>query len=43
VKLINVALLKNPMNWLIVLLMLVLAGIAGHMLLELAGMEPAQP
>lgn len=37
----NWALLKHPLNWVIVLLMLVLAGIAGHLLLSMAGIEPA--
>ena len=39
-KLVNVGLLKHPMNWVIVLLMLVLAGIGGHLILSLAGFEP---
>lgn len=42
-KLVNTALLRNPMNWLVVLLMLVLAGIAGHLALSLAGVQPANP
>lgn len=37
----NVALLKNPVNWFVILFMLILAGIAGHFLLSLAGLEPA--
>jgi hypothetical protein len=38
---INWNLLKNPINWAIVILMLVLAGIGGHLLLSLLGQEPA--
>lgn len=38
----NWPLMKNPINWLIVLLMLVIAGMAGHLLLSWAGLEPAQ-
>lgn len=39
----NWPLVKNPINWLIVLLMLLIAGMAGHLLLSWAGLEPAQP
>jgi hypothetical protein len=38
---INWPLMKNPLNWLTVLLMVVIAGIAGHFLLSFAGVEPA--
>lgn len=38
---INVKLLSHPMNWLTVFLMLVIAAIAGHKILELAQIEPA--
>jgi len=38
---VNTAILKNPLNWIIVLLMLVLAGIAGHYALSWLGQEPA--
>jgi len=41
VTLLNVPLLKNPLNWVIVILMLVLAGVAGHYIFSLAGLEPA--
>ena len=41
-QIVNVALLKHPMNYLIVFMMLVIAAIAGHELLSLAGMEPVQ-
>lgn len=37
----NFNLLKNPINWAIVILMLVIAGIGGHLLLSLLGVEPA--
>lgn len=37
----NWGLIKNPYNWLVILLMLVLAGMAGHLLLSMAGIEPA--
>lgn len=37
----NFELLKHPMNWIIVLLMLVIAGTAGHLMLSAAGIEPA--
>lgn len=37
----NWSLLKHPLNWVIILLMLVLAGMGGHLLLSYAGIEPA--
>jgi nitrogen regulatory protein PII-like uncharacterized protein len=37
---VNVPLLKNPINWAIVTLMVVIAGIAGHYLLSYAGVTP---
>ncbi len=40
-QLLNLDLLKHPMNWLTVLLMLVLAGIGGHLVLTYFGAEPA--
>ena len=36
---INWKLITHPINWLIVLLMLVIAGTAGHLLLSLFGVE----
>jgi hypothetical protein len=39
--LVNTGLLKNPINWLTVLLMLTIAGIAGHLLLSYFDQEPA--
>jgi hypothetical protein len=40
-QIINVELIKQPLNWAIIFLMVVIASIAGHQLLTLAGMEPA--
>lgn len=37
---VNWELLKHPLNWLIVILMLVIAGSAGHLLLTHIGVEP---
>lgn len=39
---VNTRLLKNPANWVIVLLMLVIAGIAGHLALAYFGVAPAE-
>lgn len=39
----NWGLLKNPLNWVVVILMLVIAGMAGHLILSYFGVEPAQP
>lgn len=36
---INWKLITHPMNWIVVALMLVIAGTAGHMLLSLVGVE----
>lgn len=36
----NWGLLKNPLNWVIVILMLVIAAIAGHLTLSYFGIEP---
>jgi hypothetical protein len=36
----NFDLLKNPLNWAIILLMLIIAGMAGHLALSWAGIEP---
>lgn len=40
--LVNTALLKHPLNWITILLMLTLAGFGGHLLLSYAGIEPAK-
>lgn len=40
-KIVNTGILKNPLNWLIVLLMLILAGTAGHLAMTWFGHEPA--
>ena len=37
---INVALIKQPMNWLVITLMLIIAAAAGHLALSYAGIEP---
>jgi hypothetical protein len=37
---VNTKLLSHPMNWLIILLMLIIAGIFGHLLLSLLDQEP---
>jgi hypothetical protein len=39
-SIINLNFLSHPLNWLIIFLMLVIAAIAGHELLSLAGVEP---
>lgn len=39
---INWQLAKHPMNWVIVLLMLVIAGIAGHLALSFFGVSAAE-
>ena len=39
--LINTKLVSHPMNWIVILLMLIFAGIAGHLLLSMVGIEPA--
>lgn len=40
-KFINLRLLSHPINWLTIILMLVIAGIGGHLLLSLVGVEPS--
>lgn len=37
---INFGLMKHPMNWVIVTLMVVIAGIAGHLALSYFGVSP---
>jgi hypothetical protein len=39
----NWKLIKNPINWLVVFLMLVIAGIGGHLFLMLLGIESSTP
>lgn len=39
-KLVNTDILKHPMNWIIILLMLIIAGAAGHLILTYIGVEP---
>lgn len=38
---INVKLISHPMNWAIIILMLVIAGMGGHLLLSFLEKEPA--
>ena len=40
---VNMGLIKHPMNWVIVTLMLVLAGVAGHLVLGYFGVSAAEP
>lgn len=40
-KLINVELIKHPLNWVIILVMLIIAGATGHLILSYLGIEPA--
>jgi ABC-type uncharacterized transport system permease subunit len=37
---VNWDLLKNPLNWIIVILMIIIAATAGHYVATLAGFEP---
>lgn len=39
---VNTQLLKHPANWVIVTLMLVIAGIAGHLVLSWIGVSPSE-
>jgi hypothetical protein len=41
-QVINTDLLSHPMNWITIFLMLTIAAIAGHLVLSLVKMEPAQ-
>jgi hypothetical protein len=38
---VNFILLKHPLNWITIFLMLLIAGFAGHLTLQLAGFDPA--
>jgi hypothetical protein len=40
-QIINTNLISHPMNWIVILFMLVLASIAGHFFLAYLGVEPA--
>ena len=40
-EIVNWGLLKHPLNWFTVVLMLLIAGFAGHLLLSAAGIEPS--
>lgn len=39
---VNWELIKNPLNWAIILLMLIIAATFGHLLLSYFGIEPAK-
>jgi hypothetical protein len=41
VTIINTEIIKHPMNWIIVFLMLTIAAIFGHLVLSLVKIEPA--
>ena len=41
-EILNVALLKHPLNWVIILLMVMIAGIALHLVLDFYGVDPSQ-
>lgn len=38
---VNWGLVKSPLNWAIILLMLIIAAMGGHLLLSYFGVEPA--
>jgi hypothetical protein len=38
---VNWGLVKQPINWAVIILMLVIAAMAGHLLLSYFGVEPA--
>lgn len=38
---VNWKMVAHPMNWIVIFLMLVIAGTAGHLVLSLLGWEPA--
>lgn len=40
-QIINLDIIKHPLNWLIILMMLVIVAIAGHLALTKLGIEPA--
>lgn len=39
-KIVNTSLLKQPLNWAIIPLMLLLAAVGGHLVLSYFGVEP---
>ena len=39
---VNTGLLKNPMNWVIVILMVMIFGIAAHLILDFYGITPGK-
>ncbi len=40
-QIVNLELMSNPLNWIIIFLMLVIAAIGGHEVMSLFGKEPA--
>ena len=40
-QIVNSKLISHPMNWIIILLMLIIAGIFGHLVLSVLDQEPA--
>lgn len=40
IKPVNWRIISHPLNWVVIILMLVIAGTAGHLLLSLFGSEP---
>jgi hypothetical protein len=42
-KVINIGLLKHPLNWVIVVLMVLIAGIAAHFILSYASVKGLGP
>jgi len=42
-KLLNTRLISHPMNWITIMLMIIIAGIFGHLLLTMLEQEPARP
>jgi hypothetical protein len=42
VEIVNFPLLKHPMNWVIVLLMVMIFGIAAHLVLDFYNLNPAK-
>lgn len=41
-ELLNLPLLKNPLNWVIVILMVMIFGIAAHLVLDYYGINPGK-
>jgi hypothetical protein len=41
-QIVNLDLMKNPLNWAVIFLMLVIAAIGGHLVMSYTGFEPAK-